>query len=60
MRTTEPSQANIRLAITLCRDIRHILASRNFPSKNLQERVRKAIERVSQTEEEIENLEVGA
>jgi hypothetical protein len=60
MPTTESPQANIRLAITLCRDIRHILASRNFPSKNLQERVRKAIERVSQTEEEIENLEVGA
>jgi hypothetical protein len=60
MEAHKGSETNIRLAITLCRDIRHILASRNFPSKNIQERVRKAIERVSQTEEEIENLEVGA
>jgi len=54
------------IAITLCREVRYALSSNRFPAKpgsrgvGIRERVRKAIEAVSDAEEKLENLDIGS
>lgn len=53
-----------QIAIQVCRDVREALTSKRFAERpghgvGIRERVRKAIEAVSEAEEKLENLDIG-